>query len=191
MFGSMFTQEHVDAVRAGEIGVMPTDTIYGLAASVDFPESIERLYRLRGRDTGKPFIILIADASDLERFEITLTLWQEEQLARLWPGRVSVVLPCASERLAYLHRGKQSLAFRVPDDAAVREFLHATGPVVSSSVNPEGLPPAATITDAFNYFGDDVDFVVDAGRLESKPSTVVSLEGDEVRVLRQGAVKIE
>jgi L-threonylcarbamoyladenylate synthase len=186
----MFSSESIDAIRQGKIGVIPTDTLYGLSASTDFPESIERLYQLRGRDTGKPFIILIADVADLARFGISLTQWQRAKLAQLWPGRVSVVLSCVSEQYSYLHRGTDSLSFRVPDDEALRDFLRLTGPIVSTSVNPQGLTPATTLEEARGYFGEQLDFTVDVGRLESEPSTVVSLEGDRVTVLRPGAVEV-
>jgi L-threonylcarbamoyladenylate synthase len=187
----MFSQEIVQSLKEGKIGVIPTDTIYGLSASVDFPESIERIYRLCGRDEKKPFILLLADVADIERFGIVITEWQRAKLAELWPGKVSVVLPCLSERYVYLHRGIHSLSFRVPDDAVLRDFLRATGPIVSTSVNPQGLTPAATLEEVRGYFGEQLDFVVDAGRLGSEPSTVVSLEGDTVTVLRPGAVKVE
>ena len=112
-------------------------------------------------------------------------------LKRLWPGKVSAVLPCSDEQWAYLHRGTGTVAFRLPDDAGLRALLRETGPLVAPSANPQGEPPAKTIEDAEGYFGDTVDFYVDGGLLDGEPSTLVKIENGNIVVLRQGAVRID
>ena len=172
------------------IGIIPTDTIYGVVGPALDKTSVERIYRLRKRDLKKPMIILISSVDDLARFGVTTTPAVKKILKKVWPGKVSVVLPCTAKKFEYLHRGTKTLAFRLPKPTWLRNFIKTTGPLVAPSANIQGKPSAHTIRAAKNYFGDKVDFYIDAGRLVSKPSTVVKVEKGEVTVLRNGAVKV-
>jgi L-threonylcarbamoyladenylate synthase len=98
---------------------------------------------------------------------------------------VSVILPCLSDSLSYLHRGTQSIAFRIPDDERVYDFLQKTGPLVAPSANPQGQEPAYTIEEARSYFSDRVDFYVDEGEKRAKPSTLISLVSGKPVILRK------
>lgn len=179
-----------DLIRSGAMGVMPTDTLYGVVASAMDAAAVERVYRVRGRDEGKPCIVLIGDVDALERFGIVLGGRMRSLLEGVWPGKVSVILPCPDERFAYLHRGTGTIAFRVPDRSDLRAFLTAALPLVAPSANPQGKPPAKTIAEAESYFGGAMDFYVDGGHLDGEPSTVVRFEDGALVVVRQGAVDI-
>ena len=144
-------------------------------------------------------IILLADGDAITRFGIAIRDEERQLLGRYWPGKISIVFPLASrtddgvdisEKYRYLHRGSESLCFRVPDDVALRELLRKTGPLVAPSANPSGHPPAMTAVEARTYFGDQVDIYIDSGRVESEPSTVARLDDGRLVVLRQGAVTL-
>lgn len=167
----------------GEVVVIPTDTLYGLLAIAHIT-TVNRVYQLKGRSPSKPVIILISDFDDLGNFEISLTDWQERQLTKYWPGKVSVILPCETENLEFLHRGTKSLAFRLPTDPLLKSLLELTGPLIAPSANPEGLEPALDVKTAQEYFGEQVQLYVDGGVRHSDPSTLVSLIDDEVKILR-------
>ncbi len=179
----------VELFRQGKVGILPTDTLYGIHGSVFHPDSIERIYQIRKRDPKKPFIILISRVTDLSIFKISLDSKTKEILYKIWPGKVSVVLPCSEKMFEYLHRGGNSLAFRIPE-TDILELLEKTGPLISTSANPEGSAPAKTIEEAEAYFGNEIDFYVNAGRLESPPSTLIKIEDGKIIVLREGAVKL-
>ncbi|HRY82580.1 MAG TPA: L-threonylcarbamoyladenylate synthase [Candidatus Moranbacteria bacterium] len=177
-------------INEGKIAIIPTDTIYGLSASAFLPYSIEKIYRLKKRNLKKPLIIIISGIDDLELFKIKIDAKTKKILEKIWPGKVSVILPCPNKKFRYLHRGQKSLAFRLPDKANLKRLLKSTGPLVSASANPESLLPAKTITDAKKYFGKKVDIYIDEGKLESLPSTLIEIKNEKIKILRQGEVKI-
>lgn len=180
-----------EIIKNGGVGVLPTDTVYGLVASALRPESVERVYGLRHRNPDKPMIILISSLDDLEIFNIKLDAETESRLGGFWPGPVSVILPCPDGKFAYLHRGQNSLAFRWPDKEDLLELLRKTGPLVAPSANQEGKEAAKTITEAQKCFGEKADFYVDDGLLDSPPSTLISVENGEIIIKRQGVVEIK
>lgn len=176
-------------LKSGAVGVIPTDTIYGLAAMAADQPAVERLYQLKKRDS-KPGTLIAADIKQLE--ELGLKHRYLKAVEDFWPGAVSVIIPCGDPALAYLHRGKMSLAVRIPADEKLRKLLNQTGPLLTSSANQPGEPPADDIPAARQYFGDKADFYTDGGDLSKRQaSTIIRIVDDAIEVLRQGAVKIE
>ncbi len=188
----MFSSYLISLLKRGGIAVIPTDTLYGIVADARNQRAVARLYALRRERARKPFIILASSISDLRLFDVVPTARQIRFLRKVWPGKVSVVLPCPSKRFAYLHLGTNALAFRLPKKKTLQAFLKKTGPLVAPSANLPGQPPAGTSSEAKAYFKDRVDCYVSAKRrVSSEPSTLVRLNEDgTAEVLRQGAVKI-
>ncbi len=176
-------------LNRGEIGIIPTDTIYGFVASALLPDAVERLYASRGRNERKPCIVLIADMSDTERFGRTIEREEKQLLEKVWPGKVSVILSGFPDRFSYLHRGTGTLAFRVPNVPLLRDMLRHSGPLIAPSANPEGMKPAETGEEAEAYFGNRADFLVDGGTLSGSPSTIVRLENGRFTIVRPGAAE--
>ncbi len=173
----------IEQIKAGQIGILPTDTMYGLVGSAFNPKTVERIYKVRQRNPQKPFIVLISSINELEKFNIEVTDLRQ-QLEHYWPGPVSIILPCPNKQWEYLHRGTQQLAFRLPNKPDLIEVLKETGPLVAPSANLEGCPPAKTIQEAKAYFGYLVDFYVDEGMLDSPPSTLMRFDKGQAVVLR-------
>lgn len=186
----VFSPEVAEALQKGNLVVIPTDTLYGIVSSACDREAVEKLYALRGRNENKPCILLIADIANIGEFGIFPSEIDTEMLKRHWPGKISAVFDCADEKWEYLHRGTETLAFRVPDNDELRNLLRNTGPLLAPSANIQGQPAAQTIAEAKDYFGDRVSVYVDGGRLESLPSTVARLRDGAWEILRKGAVKL-
>lgn len=173
--------------KQGEIAIIPTDTVYGVVARAADPRAVSRLYELKHRE-GKPGTLVAANINQLVDIGIKhhyLTMAKE-----LWPGAVSIVTPC-DENLSYLHQGTGSLAIRIPDDARLLELLQQTGPLLTSSANQPGEPPATTITEAEAYFGAQVEWYEDGGFVNREPSTVIKIVNNTIQVIRLGAVKFD
>lgn len=179
-------QEAIEQLKAGKVGVVPTDTIYGLVAAADNEVAVKHMFGLKSR-TSKPGPVIAANVEQLEDLHIDanqLTIGK-----KLWPNPLSIVM-CVGGDFAYLHHGLGDLPFRVVADPYVREFLYKTGPLATTSANHPGEQSAVTIKQAIDYFGDDVDFYVDGGDLSGRQaSTIIGLKDGEVVVYREGAVK--
>lgn len=185
MFDNIASQLNMPSV----VGIIPTDTVYGLVARAADPEAVNRLYGLKKREA-KPGTII---ASSIEQLEgLGLKHRYLKAVEQFWPGAVSVIIPVTNPELKYLHQNKMSLAVRLPDNKELKKLLQQTGPLLTSSANKPGEPTAVTISEAKAYFNDLVDFFVDGGDLSKRePSTIVRIIDDAVEVVRQGEVKID
>lgn len=178
----------IQLLQGGAVGVLPTDTVYGLVASANDPQAVARLYGLKHRER-KPGTLIAASIDQL--VELGFKRRYLTPVSQFWPGAVSVVIPCDTD-LQHLHQGVGSLAVRIPDNPALLELLQKTGPLQTSSANQPGDPPAVTVSEAETCFSDSVDFYVDGGDLSDQlPSTVIRVIDDAIEVLRRGAVTIE
>lgn len=169
------------------IVVLPTDTLYGIVAKAQSKKAVERIHKLKDRSENKPFIILISSIKDLEIFGIKVNKLEEKYLKK----KVSVILPYSKQK--YLHRGQKSLAFRMITmrNKNLFNLIKNVGPIVAPSSNLEGQKPVETINEAKEIFNEKVDLYINGGKRTSKPSTLIKIENNEVKVLRKGSVKIK
>lgn len=164
-------------LAAGAVGVLLTDTIYGIVASAHRPEAVKRLYEIRGRDASKACILLIANVDQLLGPPPPKIM---SQLNKYWPGPVSIVLPAGPAAPPWVPQFEQTIAYRLPADAELVRLLERTGPLLAPSANPQGERPAYSIAEAEAYFGDAVDFYVDSGQVGEhiQPSKLIKIETD-------------
>lgn len=177
----------IKVLKSGGVGILPTDTIYGLVGSASSEKAVGKIYKLKKRGKGKPFIILISKVSDLKLFGVELNKKEKDVLKRFWPGPVSIVLKCPNldKEMSYLKPLNQTLAFRCPNKKWLNVLLKKTGPLVAPSANPEELPPAETIEQAKEYFGNAVGFYGDTGTLRGRPSKIIKIENNKIVFLRK------
>jgi L-threonylcarbamoyladenylate synthase len=187
-FFNEFEGEIVELLQNGAVGLLPTDTIYGLSALALNEQAVERIHKLKHRDDGKPLVVLISNIKQLA--ELGLSVADAEHVKNYWPAPLSVEFD-ATNAPEWLHRGKFYFGVRMPDNDSLRSFIRKVGPIVSSSANLQGQRPASSVREAKNYFGNKLDFYVDQGNLEGRPSTLVKIKDGRITVLRQGALKIE
>lgn len=190
-YTSLDDPELIDQIENGAVGVLPTDTIYGIVTKALNAHSVDKLYEIRKRPAEKPSIVLISSLLDLELFFVEVPAIHKQFLENVWPGKVSIIMDAPHPDMAYLHKGTDTIAFRIPDTHELIQLIEQVGPLIAPSANLEGQPSAKTIDETREYFGNDIGFYVDFGKLEGDPSTVVKIEGETIKVLRQGAVPID
>lgn len=182
--------EIIEILKKGGVGVMPSDTIYGLMGTIFSKETVKRIYQLKKRNQNKPLIILIGSFSDLGKMGIDFNKKTQMILKKIWPGAISVVLPFSNRKIKYLNKTGEALAVRFPDDKTLINTLKKTGPLVATSANLEGTVPAESITEARKYFGERVDFYLDGGELKASHSTLIEIKNGKIKILRRGGVDI-
>ena len=171
----------------GKVGLLPTDTIYGISASALNEQAVAKIHELKGRKSNKPLIVLISDIKMLGLLSISAN---QAKLAKpFWPGALSLEFKTPNAP-KWLHRGLYHFAIRMPKYPELLKLIKAVGPIVSTSANLQGELPANSVDEAKKIFGDKLDFYVEAGSLKAQPSTLAIEFKGNLRVVRQGAVKI-
>jgi L-threonylcarbamoyladenylate synthase len=181
VYSDRFDETIVSLLKKGGIGVVRTDTLYGLVALATNEAAVERIFAIKGRHDTKSPIVLI---SNMDQLFDPIDNNTKEQLKEFWPGKNSVILP-SHRAPGWITRGNQSVAYRLPDSTVLQELIDQVGPIVAPSANPQGEKPAMTIEEAKDYFGDNVDFYVDGGIVtDETPSKLLRLGADGVERLR-------
>ena len=178
-------------VKNGGLIIAKTDTLYGILGDALNPEVVERVYSIKKRNKKKPFIILIPDISYLKIFYAKTNPVVEKILNR---KGITVILPIEENgEFEYLHRGTNELAFRIPKDKDLIEFMKKIKkPLIAPSANIEGQKPAKSIPEAISYFGNHIDAYIDGGTVkESQPSTIVKFKNNNIELIREGNIPFE
>lgn len=178
--------EAAEALRRGGLVVMPTDTVYGIAARAADPEALGKLYRAKGRAGDKPIAMLVHGADAVRKAGAKMPPAAEKLAAAFWPGALTLVVPSAAPGMWD--------GYRVPDCAAALALLEAVGePLAVTSANKSGDPPAKTAQTAADALGDWPEIVLDGGELPETnvASTVVRVEDARLVVLRLGFIGLE
>jgi L-threonylcarbamoyladenylate synthase len=172
-------------LEAGGIVGLPTETVYGLAASAEHPKAVERLKAVKKRPEDKKFTICLALKSDVNRFASSVPRVAQKLISRLWPGPLTLVLP---------GKGEGTVGVRMPGLAFTRDvLLKADTAVIIPSANPHGSEPARTSSEVRAYFDGQIELVVDGGPSPlGVASSVIEVTGDgAMKILRQGAISEE
>ena len=180
------------ALRRGAIVVYPTETFYGLGALARDEAALERLARAKLRPVGKPLPLLAADLAQVE--EVAVLEGRAARLAvSLWPAPLTLVLPARPGLSEAITAGTGTVGVRVPGSDVARALARAAGgALVSTSANPAGGPPPACVGELDPVLRAEVDHVLDGGPTPGGlPSTVVAVVGDELRLVRAGAVAFD
>ena len=168
----------------GRVLLLPTDTIYGLHAVATDADAVGRIVEIKGRDETKPFVVIASSIDQFAELGVVADPDLLDRLASLWPAPLTVILQLANPIPA--SRGASTLAVRVPDLEWLRDLAARTGPLVSTSANRSGAPPATRPAELAPDLLGMIDGVVDAGPLSGEPSAILDLTGSEPRFLREG-----
>lgn len=187
---SAVADDVIAAVRAGKPIIVPTDTVYGLAACALDVDAVTQLFALKERPADLSIAALVADIEQAEQYADVAEV--RPLLEAHWPGALTVVvakIPVA-EGTAELPLGAPdgSVGLRVPAHAQVRALARAVGPLAATSANKSGAPTLVNVQEILEQFGDDLAFVVDEGPLEGQASSVIKVVDGKVIMLREGGL---
>jgi L-threonylcarbamoyladenylate synthase len=177
-------------VRAGGLVAFRTDTFYGLGADPCRRDALQKLLALKGREDGKPILLVISDMSEVARFSASGGKLFDAVSARYWPGALTLVVSARPELPGELTAGTGTIGLRLPADEAVCEVVRACGgALTATSANRAGEPPARTAGEVARAFPDGLSLIVDGGAARTQqPSTVLDVSGGEARLIREGVV---
>lgn len=178
-----------EAVRAGQVVVIPTDTVYGVGADAFSAEAVASVLAAKGRGREMPPPVLVPNARTVDGLAADVPAWARDLIARFWPGPLTLVLKAQPSLVWDLGDTNGTVALRQPEDEVALALLEEVGPLAVTSANLTGQPPATTVTDAAAQLGAAVTVYLDGGpRTSNVPSTIVDCTGETATVLRQGAV---
>jgi tRNA threonylcarbamoyl adenosine modification protein (Sua5/YciO/YrdC/YwlC family) len=182
----------VSAVRAGDLIVLPTDTVYGVGADAFTPAAVRAMLAAKGRGRGVPSPVMVGTARAAAALVDDLGAFGQELIDEFWPGALTLVFRASSTLLWDLGETKGTVALRMPLHPIALELLKQTGPLAVSSANRHGQPAAMTVEQAQEQLGEAVSVYLDGGpSSESLPSTIIDLTGVIPRVLREGAIPVD
>lgn len=178
-------------LRKGELVVLPTDTVYGLAADAFSPEAVAALLAARGSTRGAPASVLAGSRRAAMALVQDVSTSATDLIDEFWPGGLTMVFHSARSLVWDLGETKGTVAVRMPMQPVALELLRETGPLAVSSANLTGSPPATTAAEAEAQLGEAVSVYLDGGPCtDQKPSTIVDLTGAVPRLLRRGVIPV-
>lgn len=184
------------AIGRGDLVVLPTDTVYGIAADAFNPTAVQRLIDAKGRTRQSPPPVLIPGIPTLDALAESVPDEVRELVATYWPGALTVILPAQSSLAWDLGETRGTVALRMPANRIALELLSETGPLAVSSANLTGQPAATTAAEAEAMLGDSVSIYLDGGPGGTVASTIVDatalgLPEGRLRIVREGAIASE
>ena len=183
----------IEVLKNGGLAIAPTDTQYGILCLYSNQPGVERIYRMKGRDSEKKLIALV---SSLNMISTLCSKLPPDNLKKLWPSPLTVVLPAGSSHIY----SWESQAVRMPEDNFLIELIAELGePLFAPSANPQGKTPAVDSDEAYSYFGDEVELYIQGNieeelevktAKENTSSTIIDARDNKLLLLRQGSFKI-
>jgi L-threonylcarbamoyladenylate synthase len=183
-------REGVTVLMNGGIIAYPTDTVYGLGACFENIEAVKRIYEVKQRLMDKPLPLLLSDISWIERLTVSLSDIACKLIDEFLPGALTLVLKKSDSVPDIISGGKNTIALRVPDHPVTIALINGTRrPLIGTSANLNSKPSALTAEEVNYQLGNEIDYVLDAGRCPGgTESTILDVTGEIPVLLREGAI---
>jgi L-threonylcarbamoyladenylate synthase len=182
----------VSILKSGGVVAFPTDTVYGLGASIGIDSAVERVYRIKERQRRMALPLLLADIPQLDEVAISIPTSARLLAENFWPGPLTLVLLKSDSVSDTVSGGSETIAVRVPAHPIPIALARGVGtPIVGTSANLSGQPSTLTAEEAHAQLGNKADLIIDGECPRGKESTIVDLTGETPVILRQGALLIE
>jgi L-threonylcarbamoyladenylate synthase len=177
----------ISMIESGGVGALPTDTVYGLHCDALNKDAVEKIVMIKGRNKEAGLILLMSSLEMVDRFVSRWPGDSRRALSRIWPAKLTALLPASDKILPVLRPG-MTVAVRIPADDELRSIISAIdSPLVSTSANKSGKPPIKRIADIRRIFPGLCCYISGRGRSRTEPSTIVDFREEKARLIRQGA----
>ncbi len=183
----------VNALRTGDLVVVPTDTVYGLAAGYGWPDAVGRIYDVKRRPPDRPIALLVDQLDQVELVAATVPPLAVALMQQFWPGGLTIVLPRRPSVPDIVTAGGPTVAVRMPNHPVPREIARQLAePLPTTSANRSGQASPRSAAEARSQLGADVALILDGGPAPiGLDSTVIDLSGSPPAILRVGAIAVE
>ncbi len=180
----------ISILKNGGLIAYPTDTVYGLGASADIKEAVEKVYRVKGRPRNMALPLLLADVSWINKVAISVPEVARSLIEAFMPGALTLVLPKSATVSDVVSGGSYTIAVRIPAHPVAIALIKGLGnPLVGTSANLSGKPSPLTAGEVNSQLGDSIDLIIDGGRCPGGvESTVVDVTGEKPVIIREGAI---
>lgn len=183
----------VNIIKNGGIVIFPTDTVYGMGCNVWNEEAIKRIFEIKNRNYNKPMNVLCSDWKDIQSLTLEISEKEKQIIHKYMPGACTLIITKKKKEVSdILRAGLNTVAVRIPDNPIAIELIKKCGfPIVATSTNISGKKDMTEIDEIVTEFKDKVDVIIDGGKAKiGVPSTIVEVENDEIKIIRQGSLKI-
>jgi tRNA threonylcarbamoyl adenosine modification protein (Sua5/YciO/YrdC/YwlC family) len=176
------------ALAAGLVVAVPTDTVYGLAVDPAQQGAADRLFAVKRRPRGVELPVLVADVDQALSLANAPAPWVRRLMVQFWPGPLTLVVARRPDLQIDLGDDRATIGLRCPDHPVPRALFRLAGPLAVTSANHHGQPPLSTASEVAEVFGREVEVILDGGRCTGVPSTVIDGTGPAPRCLREGGL---
>lgn len=174
-----------------KIIAFPTDTVFGVGALIDDEIAIEKIFELKHRDYSKPLAILASSIEDILPYVKDVSEDVMELMQKYWPGALTIIFKKQDNVSSKITSGFKTIAFRIPNCKISLDILKQTGPLATTSVNISGETPLNTFEEIKKHFNNKIDYIVCENVASSNvSSTIIDVTTNEIKIIRQGEIKI-
>ncbi|MEG1220450.1 MAG: L-threonylcarbamoyladenylate synthase, partial [Lactococcus sp.] len=184
----MTVEKAIAALKAGELAVLPTETVYGIFADATNEAAVQKLYAVKGRPVEKALNMNVADYDTILKYSVHQPAYLEKLVQTFLPGPLTIILEASPEVPEWIHVGKTTVGFRMPSIPATQEVIKALGVLVGPSANLTGSPSPRFYDDLTSAILDKAAVALQDDSVYGLDTTILDLSGEMPKILRQGAI---
>ena len=183
-------EKAADVLKCGGVIGYPTETVYGIGCNALNSRAVDQVIQLKNRDRSKAMIIIAGDTVQVRELVKSIPEEAEKLIDNFWPGPLTIVFEASAQLKDFAFGKSKTIAIRIPDSRICMDLIKETGfPIISTSANISGQPPSTSAEQVIQYFGPQLDLIIDGGpSKETNPSTVVDTTRTPPRIVREGAI---
>lgn len=182
----------VEQIKNGNIGIFPTDTVYGIGCDALNITALKKLYKVKKRNFKKPINILISNKNMLNKYVKNINSIEQKLIDNFWPGDLTIIFNKSNIVPDLLTSGLETIGIRMPDNKICLEIIEKLGkPIAMSSANISDNAPDSSLEEILEDFNNKVHFIINSGIIYNKPSTIVRIDNNEIKILRQGVITLD